>query len=129
MIELAITSACPLYTVLSHCGISVIWQAIMYVQLDSATLCKGIGVITLFRKPPAPLVRTNKALPFFNTSTKRKRVNHPHFRYPLACASSLYVRPLLGAFLKPPALPVVTHSSIRQYDAHHPKAHSHRLSP
>ena len=70
------------------------------------TFLTGRG-ITIFRKPPAPLVRTYKALPFFITSTTRKRVNHPHFRYPLACASSLYGWPLLGAFLKPLALPVV----------------------
>ena len=59
-------------------------------------------------KPPATLVRTNQAPPFL-TSTKRKRVCpcQQVRTHSLALRACIFFRPLLGAFLIPPAMPVV----------------------
>ncbi len=67
---------------------------------------QGVYIQSLirFRKPPALLVSTHKALPF----DYKHVAQASEFFVPTRLRVELVFRPLLGAFLIPPALPVVT---------------------
>ena len=78
---------------------------------------KRLVSVTLvpFRKPPALLVRTNKAVPFYKDDApasvsewRHRKPRHTRWRVVLVL---IRIRLLLGAFRKPPAMPVVAASS------------------